>query len=335
MSLKQHVAGRMLALGLLALAAAPVAAAQGGVYLEQNGLVAVQFESAPSSGWLESTQTGGFTGQNYRVWTGPNLFSQPGVAGVFSFDFHVTNPGTYILYIRNRHENPDPTEENDVWVKMDNGHWDKVFSNNYTSLPYVGNWTWESRTEAPGFPQASFWLSAGTHRISYAARSFGFKMDRFHLARPGQPNANDLNVAESVRVVGTTYGQATTNSTGQVGMLEGRGSSYRQFNNLTLRASSLPPSSLGVFLVSRQQGFTANPGGSQGNLLLGNNFARYTNVVTVSPMGVAQMPVNAAAIPVGMGNTASAMPGETWNFQFLHREQGSTNMTRGLAVTFE
>lgn len=333
MSQENHRFGRRaLAACLLALATTPAALADGGVFLEQNGLVAIQFEANPSAGWTVSTSTPGWTGQSYYRWDGANYFPAA-VTGFIGFDIEITTPGTYTLYIRNRHEHPNPTEENDVWVRMDNHPFEKVFSNMFNSWPYVPEWTWESRIEHTA-QQQTYFLSAGLHRIEFAARSYGFKMDRVHLALPNQPDRNNVNAPLSVRRVGTGYGTAVPNSTGQVGQLEGRGSSFLAFNNLTLRASSVPANRFGVFLAARSQGFTANPGGSLGNLLLGANFGRFGAVVSTGAAGVAQLQINNQNMPQTNGRIP-AVVGETWYFQFMHREAGSSNFTRGLSVQFE
>jgi len=331
--LNSQTGRRLLALGLLAFAAAPAAQADGGVFVEQNGLVAIHMESNPPSGWTLSTSTPGWTGDGYFRWNGPNLFQQPGAQGVFAYDVLISTPGTYTLFLRNRHDDPNPTEHNDVWVKVDNGAWEKVFSNGYTSLPYVGHWSWESRTEHPGFPQATYYLSPGQHRINFSARSYGFKMDRVHLALPNAPNANNVNAPESLRIVGTSYGTAVPNLTGSVGLLEGRGTSFVQFNELSLRASNVPANTFGIFLASQSQGFTPNPGGSAGNLLLGAGYGRFSDVVLTSVSGTAVISANLSALPTA-GGVTSAVPGDTWYFQFMHRQQDTSNFTRGLAVTF-
>jgi len=332
--LNTQMGRRLLALGLLAFAAAPVAQADGGVFMEQNGLVAFHMESNPNStGWTRSTSSQGYTGHCYYRWDGPNLFAQPGAQGNMAFDIYITNPGTYTLYIRNRHDDPIPSEANDVWVRMDNHGWEKVFSNQYTSLPYVGYWSWESRFEHTA-QQATYYLSAGAHTLFLSGRSNGFKMDRIHLARPNAFNATNINAPESLRLSGTSYGTAVANSTGGVGLIEGRGTSFVQFNQLALRAHNIPANSFGVFLASRSQGFTPNPGGSAGNLLLGSNFARFSNIVSTDSGGSVSMEANLGQLPTQSGMTA-AIPGETWYFQFMHRDVGNSNLTRGLALMFE
>ena len=106
----------LIALGVATVATTNVASANGGVYLESGGIVVVEIESAPPTpSWALSTQTPAHTGDGYFRWDGPNLFQSPGAGGLFVFDFEITTPGTYSFNLRNRHEHPNPTEENDVW----------------------------------------------------------------------------------------------------------------------------------------------------------------------------------------------------------------------------
>ena len=177
---RRHASRRIIALFTAALPA--LALTQGTAqaqftYIAQNNLVAIQFESAPLvDDWTLSTSTPGFTEDGYLRWDGPNLFNSPGASGIFGFDFEVQQNGNYQLRLRNRHENPDPTEENDVWIRMDGGQWIKTFSNMAGS---VGAWTWESRFDFDhnNQPNANFNLTPGVHRIEFSGRSFGFKMD--------------------------------------------------------------------------------------------------------------------------------------------------------------
>jgi len=307
-------------------------------YIEENGLAVIQFESLPIvDNWVDSSTTPGWTGAGYIVWTGANFFPAPG-PGVFELRVEIQNPGTYMFNLRNRHENPDPTEENDVWVKLNDGAWEKIFSNGPTS---VGNWTWESRLDnhALGYPQQSYNLSAGLNTFYFAARSFGFKMDRLNLAFPGHPQAFNLGLPESTRRIGIEYGNANNNSTGLPGRIEGFGAPRASENNLTLHASQLPTGSLGFFIVGNQQIFGANPGGSSGNVLVGPAIGRYGgNILQANGAGRVQMPVNLTQLPRPTGPIA-VTAGQTWYFQYWHRDSNggapTSNFTRALSIAFE
>ena len=322
----------------LLTAAALAAPASAQVYLAQSDLVVVEMEASGAPGdWAVSTSTPGFTGESYIRWNGPNLFNSPG-SGVFSFDFEVPDGGTWLLNVRNRHENSDPTEENDVWIRMDGGTWFKTFSNQAGS---VGAWTWESRFDIShgNQPQASWNISAGQHTIEFSGRSFGFKMDRFHLYRPGTPNALDENKPVSPVRFGEEFGTAVANSTGQISRVEAAGSMSLSDNNAILTTSDLPVGVPGFYIVSRTTGFTANPGGSAGNLLLSGSVGRLDESMTVTNMnGGAALRLDLTEIPMPQG-TVAVQPGESFSFQFWHRDvvgqSATSNFSRGLTVVFE
>ena len=158
---------------LLPLSAAPLVAQQ---FCEEDGLVVMEVESVPPAGdWVEESSLADASGTYYR-WAGANQFNTPGF-GVLSYTIQVTTPGTYNLRIRNYHDNPDVTLENDCWVRMNNSTWTKV----YSSL--ANTWLWQSVFDPVSGPDvsASYVLSAGTHTLQISGRSFDFRIDRIHL----------------------------------------------------------------------------------------------------------------------------------------------------------
>lgn len=323
-----------LALGALGLAAG--ASAQT-TYTAENNLVVIEFESSTIPGdWEESTSTPGFVGDGYIVWEGVNLFNSPGAQGIFGFDFEVFQGGNYRMNLRNRHEDPDPTEENDVWVRMDGGQWVKTFSNMAGS---VGAWTWETRFDFDigNQPDANYNLSPGLHRIEFSGRSNGFKMDRVHLYRPGTPGSLDQNQPESPSRVGTGYCVANSNSTGVDGLTLGLGSSVARENDLTLRAINVPANQFGIFIVSDAEGFTPNLAGTQGNLCIGGGLGRYDQILATGPAGEVEQAIDITSIP-RPSTTDSAQASERWNWQFWHRDTpaaGGANLSRALGVRFQ
>jgi len=75
--------------------------------------------------------------------------------------------------------------------------------------------------------------------------------------------------------LGTRYcAPAATNASGAAAQLSLRGSVAVAQNDLTRRAELLTPNAFTYFLVSRLQGFVANPGGSRGNLCLAGAIGR-------------------------------------------------------------
>ena len=171
------------------------ALAQDGPFLPEDGLVVIEFESGDASGdWTQSTSISGYTGTGYLRWDGPNHFHTPG-HDVFGFDFQIDDPGRYHFRIRNRHDHPDSTEANDVWVRMDGGQWVKVCS------WQRGQWTWATQHEFSHHdkPWAEYQLGAGVHRIEFSGRSHDFNIDRFHLYDDGVSNPLSVGHPESSR----------------------------------------------------------------------------------------------------------------------------------------
>ena len=150
----------------------------------QNDIVVVEMESVPAvGGWQAQTSIAGYTGSSYYNWQGPDLFTSPG-SGILSWDFYVPNGGTYQFRQRNYHTHPDPSEENDNWVRMDGGTWTKVYSGENNK------WTWFSRFD-PGHQDAFYNLSPGVHTLQISGRSHNFRVDRWHLYLNTVPNPLD------------------------------------------------------------------------------------------------------------------------------------------------
>lgn len=162
-------------------------------YVEQNQLLVMEVEHAPPvDQWAIETNLPGYTGDSYYTWLGPDYFGNPGNA-ILTYPILINNPGEFNFRLHNRHDFPDPTEENDVWVKMDSGSWVKVFS------PVGGQWTWGTFFDfTTSQTNASYLLSAGEHTIQISARSHGFSIDRIHLhTDPANENTN-LPVSECI-----------------------------------------------------------------------------------------------------------------------------------------
>lgn len=180
-----------------------------GAYLASDGLVAVEFESGTASGdWVSETTLSGFTGSSYLRWSGANMYSTPGV-DTFGFDFWIEDPGTYQFRIHNRHEDPDSTLANDLWVRVDGDAWVKAFS------WQRGQWTWVTQHEFShsNKPDAQYTLTSGNHRIEFSGRSFDFCCDRFHLYDTGVVDPLNTNHPISQR---NGTGSLTAPGTGEL-----------------------------------------------------------------------------------------------------------------------
>jgi hypothetical protein len=179
------------ALGALAFIAAPTTAQ---TFCEQGGLLMFEVENSnPNGGWVEETSSGGFSGDSYFRWNGGNQFQNPGL-GVLSYTFEITNPGNYNFRIRNRHNDPDATMENDCWTRVDGGDWDKSYSK------FNNVWTWNTRFDPEGGAadyDAEYFLTAGTHTLQISGRSQNFRIDRVHFYLDGTPDPENINLPES------------------------------------------------------------------------------------------------------------------------------------------
>lgn len=141
--------------------------------------------------------------------------------------------------------------------------------------------------------------------------------------------------------IGEPYcGEATANSTGQVGVASAVGSPVRAQDDVTLWATELPKQSFGYFLTSRQRGLALQPGGSAGVLCLGGAIGRYVGPGQVKHSGAAgsiSLAIDLDLMPTPSGTVAAAA-GETWHFQAWFRDGSPTgatsNFTNGHSVTF-
>lgn len=140
--------------------------------------------------------------------------------------------------------------------------------------------------------------------------------------------------------IGSSYcPEVTPNSTGSVGRMTAQGSVDVLDNDVTLLAYNLPSQAFGYFIVSANSGVVPNPGGSSGTLCLFPPFGRYLAFAQPTlPGGTSSIPVDLNAIPQPT-SLATVMPGETWHFQFWHRDSflgvPTSNFSEGLSIAFE
>ncbi len=299
------------------------------VYEESGGLLVVEIESAtPAPGWVFEQTISGYTGTGYFRWSGPNHYSDPG-HGVFGYCIWINEPGHYDLSLRNHHDHPDSTEENDVWIRMDDDPWIKTFS------PTAGHWTWTTRHELShdDKPPASYVLSAGLHRIEFSGRSTNFRMTRFHLSRPSHSDAWDTSQPESSCLdADGNFCVSRPNSTGQASTIHSSGSKSASNNDLELIARDVPPLQAGLFFFGERQ--ISLPFGD-GVLCVGAGTTGLERLpLTVSGGGGRlRHTVDMRSLPaLGLLN-----PGSTWNFQAWFRDTlaggGHFNLSDGLTLT--
>lgn len=146
-----------------------------------------------------------------------------------------------------------------------------------------------------------------------------------------------LNQKDSL---GVAFCTAVGNSTGLPALLRVRGSVDVVDNDITLAAEAVPVGQFGIFLVSRSEGFLANPGGSAGNLCLGTPLGRFVGpgqVVAADAQGTFSIPVDLTALPLG-STPVGAAAGDSFSFQAWFRDSvlgiPTSNFTGGVTVTF-
>ncbi len=137
--------------------------------------------------------------------------------------------------------------------------------------------------------------------------------------------------------IGSNFcGPAVLNSSGRSATMSAFGTDVAADSFLTLMASNLPRNQPGFFLASRTQGFVPLAGGSQGNLCLGGNIARFgSKVLNSGTAGSFGTTPDLTSIPTSP--PSSVVIGETWKFQAWFRDANpgaTSNFTDGLSVTF-
>jgi len=116
---------------------------------------------------------------------------------------------------------------------------------------------------------------------------------------------------------------ALPNASGAVGRLHVDGSTDVHAADLRLAADQLPPNSFGLFLVSRSFLIFHQPGGAVfGQQCIGDPIGRILPVLHSGAAGRVHLVLDPQVIPQPTGPVA-AQPGETWYFQYWHRDNPS------------
>ncbi|MEX1025387.1 MAG: hypothetical protein WD226_09945 [Planctomycetota bacterium] len=216
------------------------------VYLpDADGMVIMEMESAGAPGnWSFETALSGYSGAGYLRWAGPNLFGTPGVDTI-SFTFEVDNPGAYVMRLWSQHNHPDSTLENDSWVRIDGGGWEKIYS--YQN----GYWNPNAVIEGPNDILQMF-LGTGTHVLEFSGRSENFKMDRADIIPAAtwwaDPNRSESDVHRSRPVLGSTFEMQVGDPSGSAGF--GAGSLALLTLGAPISGCGVPLSAYGELFVN-------------------------------------------------------------------------------------
>lgn len=143
--------------------------------------------------------------------------------------------------------------------------------------------------------------------------------------------------------IGMAFCEALLNSTGLGGELQAFGSARISLDDFRLEATQLPPLAAGFVISSQVQNFVMPPGAFFARLCLGTPISRHLSTLGQSDaVGRFTAPISLAAFPTQPQTTGPVLSGQTWSFQVWHRDQpfvgpstGPSNMTTGVAVTFE
>jgi len=154
----------------------------------------------------------------------------------------------------------------------------------------------------------------------------------------GAQDLDEDGVLDACEAVGTRYCSPNVpNSTGAPSWMLAQGSNTVGHDRLVLTMGGLPQNQFGLFLAGRSAGFVPNPGGSQGNLCIGQPIARVRvpgHTWWNSGMdGVIHGILDLTHIP--LTPFVPVLPGETWYFQGWHRDGVKSNFTDAVSVLFQ
>lgn len=139
------------------------------------GIIKVDVEAvAAVDAWNYETSTPDWRGNGYYRWTGADNFAGP-VDGIISYTFQIEQSAIYEFRMRSYHEIVG--EENDMWIRVDDGQWFKAFGFRQ------GGWKWATMLEVEGGGQLKpdFSLSSGIHTLQIAGRSNNFQVDQWTM----------------------------------------------------------------------------------------------------------------------------------------------------------
>ena len=172
------------------LFAHPVFAQEPAAFLEVNGFIAIEAESADlPANWVQLSEESDFRGPGYIKYTGPDRYGGPNENEIIVYRIKITNPGVYRSRLRMSHIGaPAPDLENDAWTKMNDDHWFKTF---HPSVREPEGFSFHSFLEDEGPPaeivEAYYDLSAGYHTFYISGRSRNVRIDRFHFWKIEDP----------------------------------------------------------------------------------------------------------------------------------------------------
>lgn len=172
-------------------------AADSKVYVEDNGLVVIEMESAlPVANWEIRQDKTDYTGTGYGFYSGPNSYGGASGAAI-RFPILITSPGRYTMHFRCSNAGAERHDlNNDLWAQMNDGP-------TYKTFQASEDWKWGARFDhhPEGKPEAFYDLEPGLHTLTLRGRSHGFHVDRLVLFLPARKHAaHDLSTPETLGV---------------------------------------------------------------------------------------------------------------------------------------
>ncbi|HPF12753.1 MAG TPA: hypothetical protein PLJ12_00695, partial [Planctomycetota bacterium] len=182
---------------------------------------------------------------------------------------------------------------------------------------------------------AGFMTPTATMRLRFVASDTGSGS----IVEAAIDDVQGFSLDPSTVALGTNYcGPAVANSSGFPGFISAVGSPNVVDNEVKLSAFGMPSNQFGFFLNGTAQGFTANPGGSAGNLCLGGTLGRYNQlnaIFNTGNLGYGELDLDLTQTPTASGTTA-ILAGQTWNFQCWYRDTANvtSNFTDAISINF-
>ena len=149
----------------------------------RDDLVVVEMESlAEGAGWSGSSSRRGLRREGVRGLDRAGHVEEARRRASLASRPASQAGGTYELRLRNRHDHPDVTDANDVWVRVDGGRVDE----GVLLLPRVsGRGTRAHRAADGKVGPVVLEMEPGVHKVEFSGRSEGFMIDRVHLFKEG------------------------------------------------------------------------------------------------------------------------------------------------------
>lgn len=197
--------------------------------------------------------------------------------------------------------------------------------------------------------------------INLSATDF-FDQIRISIPEPytceniGQPGCrffvDDIEIDDSTYFLADGSGTPTctvnANSTGMSAQLVMSGDAVIANEDVDVLITQMPTFSFCYPILSMTENFVANPGGSCGNLCLGGVVYRWTpdNFAQSDGTGTVSVPFDLTNPPTVGTMTANQLPGDTWYFQYWHRDVSTaacsgpsggaaSNFTNSVAITWQ